>query len=146
AAVERHALQGELAQVDVTAAVAAGDVVVGVLALARSARLVLDGDVVVAHVVQPGHAVAAAVEAGDARGVADGQVHGAPGQVQVLGDLGAGLAGADHQHRAFGQGVGVTVVRGMQLSDVGGQSFGEAGHDRLVVAARGHHHLPGVPA
>src|SRR5690606_23808239 len=82
AAVERHALQGELAQVDVTAAVAAGGVVVGVLALARSAWLVLDGDVVVAHVVQPGHAVAAAVEAGDARGVADGQVHGAPGQVQ----------------------------------------------------------------
>ena len=59
---------------------------------------------------QPGDDVPAAVAAGDPRRVADGEVHLAAGQVQVLGDLRAGLAGAHDQHLArAGSCVGVAV-------------------------------------
>ena len=61
ATVQRHPLAGELAQVDVAAAVAAGHVVVGLVLRPFLDRLVGDRLVVVPGVLEPGDDVAAAV-------------------------------------------------------------------------------------
>lgn len=82
--------------------------------------MALDRDVVVAHVLKPGHDVTAAVEARDARGGADREVDGASGEVEVLGDL-------DARHEAVRLGAAV----------------GEAGQPALAVR---RHQAEGVPA
>ncbi len=145
-AVEFHTLERKAAQVDVAPAVAAGHVVVGVVAHAFAQRMLRDGHVVIVHVGQPVDHVLAAVEARAARRVAGGEVDLAPGQVQVFGDLRARLAAAHHQHRAIGQLRRVAVLRRVVLHDRSRQLLGHARHHRLVVAARGHHHLVGGEA
>ncbi len=105
--------------------------------------MLLHRHVVVLHVGQPVHYIPATVEARAARRLANGQEHLAARQVQVFRDLRAGLAGAHHQHAAFGQGLRATVLGGLDLPDAGRQALGHARHDRRVIAAGGHHHLPG---
>ncbi len=125
--VQPHALGGEATQVDVAPAVAAGDVVVGLLDRGLAAWILGRGLVVEAHVGQPRHAVAAAVEPGHAGRTADREVHLPSGEVQVLGDLRSGLPGADHQHGAIRQLIRVAVLLRMQLGDRRIQRAGEAG-------------------
>ncbi len=144
APVQAHAFQGEAAQVDVAAAVAAGDVVVGLCFDLILAEVLAHRNAVVAHVVQPGDHVTAPVEARDPRRGAHRQVHLAAGQVQVLGDLAAGLAGAHHQHRSLGQGVRITIGGGVQLGQVVGQGVGAGRHLGLVVDAHRHDHPVGA--
>ena len=141
--MQLHAFQRELAQVDVAPTIAAGDIVVGVVAHALAQRVLVHGHVVVVHVGQPVDHVAAPVEACTARCIAHGQVHLAAGQVQVFGDLRSGLARAHHQHGAIGQRLRVAVLLGMDLHDARRQALGQARDDGHVVAARGHDHLVG---
>ncbi len=105
--------------------------------------VLLDGHVVVAHVVQPRHHVASAVEAGDPRRPPHREVHGAACEVQVLGDLRAGLPGADDEHVVRRQLPRVAVPRGVHLRDPFGELTGPSGHDRSVVAAGGEHDMVG---
>ncbi len=82
--------------------------------------MVVDGHLVVAHVGKPGDDVAAPVEPGAAGCVADREVHLATGQMQILGDLRAGLSGADDQDFALGQLGGVAVLVRVDLRDRAG--------------------------
>jgi hypothetical protein len=66
-------------------------------------------------------------------------------QVQVLGDLGTGLAGADHEHGSLGELGGVPVAGGLQLSDPRVDRARPRRHDRDVVAAGGDDHRVGLP-
>ena len=99
-AVEPHPLGGEPAQVDITAAVAAGDVVVGVAPHALAQRMLVDRHVVVVQVVEPGDHITAAVETGHPGSAPDGEMGLATGEMQVLGDLRARLPAADDEHPA----------------------------------------------
>ncbi len=110
-------------------------------ALARG--VLVDGQVVVAHVGEPVGHVAGAVEARGPRGAAHAQVDAPPGQVQVLRDLAARLAGADHHHLPVGQRLGVAVLGGVQLDDRVGEALGATGDLRMVVAAGRHDNLVG---
>ena len=141
--VQPHPLAGEDPQVDVMAAVAAGDVVIGPQPQRIGVLELINPAVVVAHRVQPGHHVAAAVAAGDPRRAAGRQVHPPTGQVQVLGDLAAGLAGAHHQDRAIRKRARVAVARGVQRRRAGGQPLGHARNGGSVIRAGRQHHLPG---
>ena len=99
--MQTHALGGALAQIDFTATIATGEVVVGFGADAAGVGMVADRHGVVAHPVQPIDHIPAAVHPWGSRGAAHTEVHGAAGQVQVLRDLAAGLAAAHHQYGAF---------------------------------------------
>lgn len=142
-AVEPHALGGERAQVDVVAAVASGDVVVGAEPHGVRVGELVDSPGVVAHFVEPGHDVPATVAPGDARRGPDGEVHPASGQVQVFGDLAAGLPGADDQDVAVGQLVRVAVLGRVQLDDVLRQPLGQPRLQRHLVRAGGQHDVVG---
>ena len=95
--------QRALAQIDVAAAVAAGDVVIGLVAHALAQRMLVHRQIVVAHQVQPLDHVLAAIAPRHPRRIADAQMHLAAGEMQILGDLAAGLSAAHHQHGAGGK-------------------------------------------
>ena len=118
APVELHALERALAQVDVAAAVAPGHVVIGLVAHAFAQRMLVHRQIVVAHHVQPLDHVLAAVAPRHARRVADAEMHLAAGEMQILGDLAAGLAAADDQHGALRKRIRIAVVRRMDLHDI----------------------------
>lgn len=134
-AVQRHAADGELPQIDVAAAVAPRDVVVGGLPLGEAARR--DRHVVQAHLGEPGHAVPAPVEPGDTGCPAHGEVHVAALDVQVLGDLGARLPGADDEHRPLRQLARVAVLVRVHMRDRRGDVLRPVGHHGLVVPTGG---------
>jgi len=71
-------------------------------------------------------------------------MHLAARQMQVLGDLAAGLAGAHHQHRAVGQGVRVAVGGGVQLNHPVWQRGRAGRHLGLVIDADRHDHPVGA--
>ena len=142
--VQRHALDGEAPQIDVAAAVAPGDVMVGLVAHPLAQRVTVHRQIVVAHQMQPFDHILATVEAGDARRAADAQMHLAAVEMQVLGDLRPRLSGADHQHGAGRQRSRVPIVRRMHLQDRRIDGSGERRDDRVVVAAGGDHHLVGL--
>ncbi len=141
--VELHAFERALAQVDIASAVTAGDIVVGLVAHALAQGVLVHRQVVIAHQVQPLDHVLAAITPGHARSIANAEMDLAAGEMQVLGDLAAGLSAADNQHRAFGQRLRVAVFGRMGLHDVSGQALRTAGDDRDLIAARGDHHLVG---
>ena len=143
-AVQLHALGRERAQVDVSTTVTAGDVVVRVLAFADATGLIFDGDIVDAHVVQPGDTVTPPIEACDARCGAGDQVNPAAVEMQILGDLRSGLAGADDQYVAVRELVRAAVFGRVDLDDVAGKLLGEAGNGGDVVTADGNDDLIGV--
>jgi hypothetical protein len=64
-------------------------------------------------------------------------------QVQVLGDLAAGLAGTDHQNRAVRKPARTAVCGGVGLLDPLGQPPGQRRNRRRVIRAGGHHDLVG---
>ncbi len=96
--MQHHALEGEAPQVDVATAAAAGEVMVRLLADTFLQRVSVDRKIVVAEIGEPVDGVAPAIDPRAARGRADHEVDLAAGQVQVLGDLAAGLARADDEH------------------------------------------------
>jgi hypothetical protein len=132
--VQGHALLRERAEVDVVAPAAAGHVVVGPVVTALVAELE-GGSVVVAHLLKPRDGVAPTVATGGPRGGPDGQVHPAARHVQVLRDLDARLAGADHQHVPGGQILGATVGGRVQLREPRRQRLGQRRRPGNVVAA-----------
>ena len=77
--MELHALGGPLAQVDVTAAIATGEVVVGLGAYQLGVGVLVDRHGVVAHAIEPIDHVLAAVAPGRAGRRTDAQVHPAAG-------------------------------------------------------------------
>jgi hypothetical protein len=108
--IQLHSTQREGAQVDVAAAVAARDVMVGVVAYAFAQRMFIHGLVVVPHVGQPVHGITPPIEARASRRVAGRQIYAASRQVQVFRDLCTGLARPDDQYRSFGQGLWIAVI------------------------------------
>ena len=73
--------------------------------------------------------------------LADGERDRPPGAVQLLGDLDPARRGADDQHAAVGQPVGVAVVRGGHRGDPGGHPLGQpGGHVGDRGRPRGDHH------
>ena len=70
-------------------------------------------------------------------------MHAAAGEVQVLGDLAARLAGAHHEDRAPGELAGVAVVSGMHLDHVVGQPLGHPRSPWDLVGTGRHHDLVG---
>lgn len=142
-AVQAHPVTGEGAQVDVAAAVAPGDVVVDPHPDGPRVVELVDAAGVVTHVVEPGDAVPAAVEPGHTGRAADSQMDLPACQVQILGDLTAGLPRADHQDGPVGKLGRVAVAGGVNLLDVGGQPLGHPGDGRGVVRTSGHDHLVG---
>jgi hypothetical protein len=105
--------------------------------------MLVHGQAVVTHIFQPIDDVAPPIAARGARRAADRQVHATTGQVQVLGDLAAGLTGADHQHLAGRQRLRVAVLRRVKLRDGLGQPLGPARNARRVVPAGRDHDLLG---
>ncbi len=101
--VQPHPVPGERPQVDVVPAVPAGHVMVGPEPHRVGVVELGDRPAVVTHVIQPGHHVPAAVPPGDPRRAAHRQVNAAARQVQVLGDLAAGLPGTDDEHVTVGE-------------------------------------------
>lgn len=82
--------------------------------------------------------------------VAPSEVHdafraarGCAGEVQ--GDLGAGVAGADHQHRSVWELVGVAVGAGVKLGDLRVEGGGYDGHHRAAVRAGRDHDVASTP-
>ncbi|MNC20460.1 hypothetical protein D3C75_684080 [compost metagenome] len=92
---------------------------------------------------QPPAEVAVAVSAWRAIVGADREVHLAPGTHQFFGDLHARGAGADHQHSAFWQLLGVVIGGGVDLVQVA--VFRRDGRDhRLLERAGGGDHAVGA--
>jgi len=143
--IELHALARERAQIDIVAAAATGHVVVRVVAHAMLERVLRDGEIVVAERVEPPHDVATAVAARGPWCGTDAQVHAPAGEVQILGELRAGLTGADDEHVAAGQRRGVRVRRRMDVRDVVVEALGEARQRREMVAADRNDDRRGVP-
>ena len=63
------------------------------------------------------------------------------GQVQILGDLAAGLAGTDHEHGSVRQLFRSAVLRRVQLRHVIRKPLRHPGYRRSVVRPGGHHDL-----
>jgi hypothetical protein len=122
-----HAFAGEATQVDVAPAVAAGDVMVSVVAHTLTQRVYINTNVVVAHLGQPVDHVLAAIEARTTGRIAYSQKHFAPRQMQVFGDLRTGLPGTDDQHIALWQRLRIAVLLGMNLGDPAGRRSARRG-------------------
>lgn len=60
-------------------------------------------------------------------------MHLAPGLVQLLGDLGARLAGADHEHGTVGKLSRPAVIQRVQLLDVAREQAGRGWNLRALV-------------
>ncbi len=71
------------------------------------------------------------------------EMHPTVGQVQILGDLAAGLTGTDHQHFTRRQLVGAAVLRRVDLRQLAGQPVGQPGDQRHLVRTRGQYDLIG---
>ncbi len=99
--------------------------------------------VIIAHEMQPFDHVLATITARHPRRIADAQVHLAAGEMKVLGDLAAGLPAADHQHCPWRELCRITIGRGVDLYDIGRETFGAARYDRNLIAAGCDHHLVG---
>ena len=67
--------------------------------------------IVIAHQMQPLDDVLAAIAPRHSRCIGDAEIDLAAGDMQVLGDLTAGLTAADNEHRALGQLRRVVVQR-----------------------------------
>ena len=105
----------------------------------RAGRQVVDGPVEPAHRPQPEREVPAPVAARRPPTAADRQVDRPPRAPQLLGDLAARLAAADHQHRPGRQGRRVAVGVGDDLRDVGRQ-VRRAGRDERPLEGTGGDH------
>ena len=134
---------GELAQVDIASAAAAGDIVVRLGPDAFLLRMLVDRLVVVAHVIQPIDHIFAAITPRGARCTAHAQMDLPADQMQVLGDLAAGLAGTDDQHFSGRQQLRIFIVGGMDLVDLQGDTLRHARNGCILIAAGGHDHLVG---
>ena len=75
--------------------------------------------------------------------LADTQVDAAAGARQLVGDLGAGGAGADHQHGARWQLVGVAVGGGVHLRDAGVRRY-QGRDDAALERSGGGHDIGGL--
>jgi hypothetical protein len=64
--------------------------------------------------------------------------------VQLLGDLAAGLAAADHQHAAGREGLGIPESFHVDLEQVGRQRAGPCRPVRTLVGACGEDHAIGA--
>jgi hypothetical protein len=126
-----------------SAAVAAGHIVIGLGAHALFHRVIMHRHAVIPHVFQPIDDVSSAVEASSARRSAEAEVDFAAGEMQILGDLRAGLARPDHQHFAFWQHRGILVFARAELRHARWQSLGHTRNGRNVIAADGNDHLVG---
>ncbi|MNO72181.1 hypothetical protein D3C76_631210 [compost metagenome] len=138
-----HAFAGKVAQVNITATIATGHVVVGVIAHAFTQRMGINANLVVTHFRQPVDHVLAPVETCATWRISDSQIDFAPGQVQVLGDLRTRLPGANDQHIADGQGLRIAVLLGVKLMNARRQAFGQTRDDRCVITARRDNQLIG---
>ncbi len=98
--VELHASEGKVAEVDVVAAIAPGEVVVGAVDGFVLVGVLGDGGLVVAHFLEPCDGVLATVAAWRAWGISETEVDMAAVEVEVFHDLDAGLAGADDESGA----------------------------------------------
>ena len=103
--------------------------------------MAFDRQIVVLHVIEPLDDILAPIGARYPRCVAYAQMHAPSSQMQVLSDLTAGLAGADHQHFAGRQRLGIPIFAGMDLRDMRCQLVRHARHHRQVITADGDHHL-----
>lgn len=130
-----------LAQIDVAAAVAAGHVVIGLVAHAFAQGVLMHRQIVIAHQVQPLDHILAAVAARHPRRVGDAQMNLAAGEMHILGDLAAGLAAADHQHGTRGQLFRIAVDRRVNLHDIAGYPLCATWDDRNLIAAGRYYHL-----
>ena len=92
---------------------------------------------VVEGLEQPPNHVTAAVASRCRWAHGDSQVHLASGGVQLLGDLGAGLAAADDEDASGGQLAGPAVLAGVHLVDVIGQLRTGGWDARSLVRAGG---------
>ena len=144
-AVELHSFGGEFAEVDFVATIATGEVVVGIAGFV-GIGLVVDTDFVVAHFFQPGDGVFSAIEAGGTGGVAEAEVDLAAFDMEFFCQLTTGLAGANDDHFAGGDVVGVVVVGRENLFDVGGDVFSSFGGEGSVVGTGGADDGVGGPA
>ena len=119
AAMRRHAAAGDCAQVDGAPAVAPDEVMVGLAAHALAARMPIDRRIVLAEIGEPLHRVAARINPRATRRPANDQMHRPASQMQILRDPAAGLARADHQHRATRQLPGIAIDGPVQRYDIG---------------------------
>ena len=96
------------------------------------------GPVEIAHVALPGDAVPPPPAPWQTAGAADREPDIAARPVQLLGDLAAGLPGADDQDAARRQHVRALVVVGGKLLQAARQAFGNGRDMRRLVCARRH--------
>ena len=140
-AIEGDPFKGEFAQVDFVAAVATGHVVIGFGQRVLRIGVLINGDGVMAHVMQPLCGVAAAIHPRRARGGANRQMDFAPLEVHVFHQLHARLARADNQRCPVWHLFGAAVINRMYLLDRWVELVRREGHDGIVIAARGNHDL-----
>ena len=101
----------------------------------------VDGLVEDADGVEPPHDVASPVEPGQP-GVAPDRQRDRPSRsVDLVGELDPARRGADDQHAAGGELVGVAVVGRRQLVDAAGELAAEARNSRPAAVAGGHDHV-----
>jgi len=94
--------------------------------------------------VPPGHRILAAQPARMRMALGQRPIHVAAAGAEILGDLRAGLAAADDQHRAIGKLPSIAVVAGVQYRQCRPGHKGNAGHPGTAVFAGGHHHRSGL--
>ena len=105
----------------------------------------VDRGVEEAEAVEPPVDVHAAVGAGHAGVAADGDRHVASGRPELVGELGAGRRGADHQHAPVRQRARVAVLARHHLVNVRGQGARRRRHGGPVAPAGGDDDVGGQP-
>src|SRR5258708_1235426 len=114
---------------------------IGVVAHTFTQRMLIDGHVVILHVVEPVYHIAATVEARATRRFTHRKDHLTSREMQVFRDLRTGLPGSDHEHRALRQGLRIAIFRRLDLHDRTRQAFRHARHDRRVITPGRDHDL-----
>jgi hypothetical protein len=137
-AEQLHAQRVQRPQVEVVAAAVAGGEDVGeepsLRGGQRAHRLVDE-----ARLYQPPEEVVAAEPAGGPRRAAAREEDLAPGLVQLLRELAAGLPAADHEHRPGREAGGLGVVVGVEARDAVREHVGERRAVRPLVGAAAEH-------
>jgi len=102
----------------------------------------------VSRVVSDADAIQAAVSTRQQATAPQRQVDPPAIPMELLGDLAPGRAGADDEHSAWRELVGVAVLVGVELDDAGWQFGAQRGGVRLLIGAGGDDHVVGgdVPA
>ena len=129
----------KLAEVDLAATVAAGEVMVGLLTNLLAQRVGVRGGLIVAHLGEPIDRVLAAVFARRAWRITNGEMHLPTGEVEIFGNLAARLTGTHDQHLAIRDLRRVLVVLRMDLMQRERQALANAWDRRYVISGNGHH-------